>query len=188
MAAIIHNLVTPFIKGLLGSIVFKRRNGKPYAAMKPIPSTLAPSASQLQVQQRFREAQHYARTVMADPVRRAVYEQAATAQGKSVFALAAGDFFSAPNISRINIDDYKGRVGDKIVITVLDAVAAASVNVLVRASNGAVLEQGAAAKDFEFWTYTATTAVAAGQNVTIEVTAKDRPGNSTTRSQPYHQP
>ena len=73
----------------------------------------------------------------------------------------------------------------KIVVRTSDDIQVAGVNVAIRDQDGAVLEQGAAVKDAggATYTYTATTALQAGQAVSIEVTATDLPGNSTTRIQ-----
>jgi hypothetical protein len=47
-----------------------------------------------------------------------------------------------------------------------------------------VLEQGPAALGSDsVWAYTTTTALPAGQTVMIEVTATDRPGHKTTKTQ-----
>ena len=187
MAAVIRNIVTPFFKGRLGSVVFRHIEGKVFATPRPVPSTQPPSAAQLQVFQRFREAINYAKGVMQDPVRRAIYEQVAAAKQKPVFRLAVTDFFQAPDITRVNVESYGGRMGGKIIVTALDEIGVVSVGVVIRASNGNVLEQGAAVMSGDFWTYTATTALAAGANVTVEVTAKDHAANATTASQPYRQ-
>ena len=51
-------------------------------------------------------------------------------------------------------------------------------------ADGTVLEQGAAvAGNDSLWAYTTTTALPAGQSVMIEVTATDRPGHKTTKTQ-----
>ena len=58
------------------------------------------------------------------------------------------------------------------------------VAVAIRKPDGTVLEQGAAtAGNDSVWAYTTTTALPAGQNVLIEVTATDRPGHKTTKTQ-----
>ena len=55
----------------------------------------------------------------------------------------------------------------------------------IRAQNGTIVEQGPAtlAAGTSIWTYTATTTLAQGQQVSIEVTATDRPGHTGSKNQ-----
>jgi hypothetical protein len=56
--------------------------------------------------------------------------------------------------------------------------------VAIRGANGATLEQGPATQGSKgAWTYPATTTLPDGQQVVIEVTATDRPGHKTTKTQ-----
>jgi hypothetical protein len=62
-----------------------------------------------------------------------------------------------------------------------DDVEVKGVTVCIRTQGGAVLEEGAAVftTAAASWTYTATTDLAQGQAVSIEVNATDRPGHKT---------
>ena len=66
-----------------------------------------------------------------------------------------------------------------------DASARKGVTVTIRAQGGEVLEEGAAVWSgaSALWTYTTTTALAQGQSVSIDVSATDRPGHKTTKTQ-----
>ena len=58
------------------------------------------------------------------------------------------------------------------------------VAVAIRVTDGTVLEQGVTTATGDgAWTYTATTNLPDGQQVVIEVTATDRPGHKTTKTQ-----
>ena len=74
---------------------------------------------------------------------------------------------------------YLGQIGDAITVQATDDVEVVNVTVVIRASSGAVLEQGPATKLDTCWVYHATTSTPPGAKPTIEATAMDRP-----RSQP----
>lgn len=60
----------------------------------------------------------------------------------------------------------------------------ASVAVRITGADETVIEQGTATKseNDSTWTYVTTAVLPVGQNVAIEVTAVDRPGNKTTET------
>jgi hypothetical protein len=119
---------------------------------------------------------------MADTAAKTVYET--KAKGTQVFALAVADFFNAPAVDEIDLSQYTGKAGETIHIRASDDFEVRGVSVVIHDANGAVLEQGGAVAGGDgAWTYTATTAVPTGQSVAIEVTATDRPGNKTTKTQ-----
>jgi hypothetical protein len=94
--------------------------------------------------------------------------------------LAAKEVF--PKARRMN---YGYFIGDKISIRASDDVEVSGVTLTIRDQGGTVLESGAAVwtPASASWVYTATTALAQGQAVSIEVTATDRPGHSTLKAQ-----
>jgi hypothetical protein len=117
--------------------------------------------------------------VLADPEARALYEEAAAAEGKPIFSLTVADFFNAPTVDEVDVSAYTGAAGDEIVVTAADDFDVAEVQVALTDDGGAELESGAAAEtpaDSGRWVYTATMDVAAGTTVRIAVTALDRPG------------
>ena len=121
---------------------------------------------------------------MTDPETRLHYEAAAKAKGTPAFALAVGDFLNAPAVDEIDLSAYTGQAGEKIAIRAHDDFALAGVTVVIHKADGTALEQGLAlAGNDSVWSYTTTTALPAGQSVLIEVTANDRPGHKTTKTQ-----
>ena len=90
-----------------------------------------------------------------------------------------------PVVDQIDLSTYTGKAGESIRITASDDFAVAGVAVTIHDTAGAVLEQGAAtpAGEGATWNYVATTDLPPGQQVSIEVTATNRPGHKTTKTQ-----
>ena len=117
---------------------------------------------------------------MADPETKALYDEAAKAEGKPVFSLTVADFFNAPTVEQVDVSEYTGAVGDEIVILASDDFEVASVGVAITDADGNEIEGGEATEtpeDSGRWVYAATTEVATGTTVRITVTASDRPGS-----------
>jgi len=88
-----------------------------------------------------------------------------------------------PVVDQIDLSTYTGKAGETIRITASDDFAVAGVEVTIHDTGGAVLEQGAATAADGVWNYVTTTNLPPGQQVSIEVTATDRPGHKTTKAQ-----
>jgi len=111
----------------------------------------------------------------------------AKAKGQPVFSVTIADFYNAPVVSEIDLSGYTGRSGEAIRIVATDDFEVASVGVRITNTNNAVVEEGPAARDGQNgsdWTYQSRTALPAGETVSIEVTATDRPGNKNVKTQP----
>ena len=88
-------------------------------------------------------------------------------------------------VDEIDLSAYTGKTGEIIRVRASDDFGMVGVGVAIRDTESKVLEQGAAtAASDGAWTYTTTTNLPAGQQVVIEVTATDRPGHKTTKTQP----
>jgi len=180
MAKVKLNPVLEGFRGKIGDLVFRRFNGEVVVGHKPDMAGHVPTPGQLAHQEQFKLAVVYGRTALADPDTKALYEAAAQAKGQRVFALTVADFFIHPVVDEIDLSEYAGRAGEKIHIQAHDDFEVAGVGVRILDTNGAVLEQGSAARNGNgpaAWVYQATTSLAQGQAVTIEVTATDRPGH-----------
>ena len=173
------------IHGKLGEMVFKRFNHQEIVARPPDRTGIVPTENQLAQQDRFRLAALYGKAVLADPVSKAIYEDAAARKGVPAFALTVGDFLNAPIVDEIDLSGYTGKIGDKIGVRASDDVEVHGVSVTIREQGGAVIEEGDAvfSQATATWTYTATTALAQGQAVSIDVSATDRPGHKGMKSQ-----
>jgi hypothetical protein len=185
MAKVTLNPTLIAIQGAVGDLVFKRFGGEEIVAKFPDRTGVVPTANQLAQMQKFRLAAVYGKAVLADPVAKQVYAEASDRKGIPAFALSIGDFLNAPAVDEIDLSGYSGKIGDKISVRATDDVEVQGVTVAIRDQEGAVLEEGAAVwtAASAIWVYTATTDLAQGQAVSIEVSATDRPGHKTTRTQ-----
>lgn len=92
MARVKKNVVTYGLSGNIDKqIVFKTRNGKTFTSAYPDMSKVVPSEKQLAEKSRFAAAVQYARSVLADPVKKAAVA-ARTPQGKLVYHQAIREY------------------------------------------------------------------------------------------------
>jgi len=185
MAKVKLNPSIECIHGAIGDLVYKRWGGGEIVGRLPDRTGIVPTENQLAQMERFRLAAVYGKAVMADPETRQVYEDASSQKGVPVFALTVADFLNAPLVDEIDLSTYGGKIGDKIRVRASDDVEVKGVTVEIRAQAGAILEQGAAVftPAVGAWVYTATTDLAQGQAVSIDVSATDRPGHKGTKTQ-----
>jgi hypothetical protein len=183
MAKVKLNPVMEKIHGKIGDLVFRRYEDEIVVARKPDRQNVEPTPAQAAHRERFRLAALYGKTVFADPAQKALYEKGAKDRHQTVFALTVGDFLNAPAVDEIDLSAYTGKAGEPITIRASDDFEVAGVYVAIRDTCGAVLEQAAACQSDGVWLYTTTKALTPGLAVVIEVTATDRPGNKTVRTQ-----
>jgi hypothetical protein len=170
-------------RGKMGNVVFRKYHDEIIMAQVPDMSGVTPTAKQMAHRQRFKLAVLYGNTVLADRQKRAVYEATAKAKGVPVFALTVADFLHAPAVAEIDLSAYTGKAGETIRITASDDFEVAGVEVAIHDTTGAVLERGAATAADGVWNYVTTTDLPPGQQVSIEVTATDRPGHKGMKTQ-----
>ena len=181
MAKVKLNPVLEQIRGQVGDLVFKHYGDEMVVGRKPDRSGILPTEGQLEHQERFRQAVLYGRLVMADPQKKAGYEQAAKAKGKPLFSLTIADFFNAPVVDEVDLSAYSGAAGDPIVVRAHDDFQVTRLRVNVSDVSGEGIESGEAEETpvkSGRWVYTATAAVLAGTNVRIAVTVSDQPGGT----------
>ena len=171
------------LRGRMDNWVYRRTRYGTSVGKRPIFS-VAPTAAQLAVRQRFRLAAAYAKSALLDPALRSRYEIAARARALSASSVALTDYLTLPVVDAIDTSGYHGRVGDVIKVTAFDDFEVAGVTVAVRDGEGAILMQGAAVLQDGRWSYAATAAIQVGEDVTIEAVATDRPGHTGSRSLP----
>jgi hypothetical protein len=171
-------------KGAMGDMVFKKRGKKVYVSIKP-EGTSDPSEKQVAQRRYFKKAVNYATSVMADETSRAFYEDLAQRRETTARALCMGDFLNSPTIDDLNLSQYKGSIGDQILITTNDDIGVVRVNVQLTETDGRVIEKGQAVElgaGSGNWAYTATTHISTGSYILIEAEAYDRPGHRTVVS------
>lgn len=185
MATVIFNSAFGPISGRLGDVVFRKCGDRTIACRAPSRRRAPLTPRQLAHRDRFRQATFYARAVMADPASKAFYAQGAKATGKPLFSIATGDYLNPPVVDQILLWEYDGHAGSAIVIYARDDVEVIDVTVAILDMTGRVLESGPAVLDDGRWIYTASFDAPAGQPLTVEATATDRPRNTGTKSVPW---
>jgi thiol:disulfide interchange protein len=180
MAESKNNVVTHGMSGKIDLLVFRQKNGKTFVSKSPKEKKGNLSTAQQQVQQKFQQAVIYAKTVLADASAKTAYEEKADI-GQTAYNVAIADFFNAPDIREIDVSNYTGQIGSKIVVKVTDDFKVASVHVQINNNDSSLVEEGeaiAAANGLD-WVYTTTTLNASLSGDKITVTASDLPGNDT---------
>lgn len=186
MAKIPMNALTRHLKGRIGDVVFRIRDGEPYAALRPRRVEVTQTAALDEAQRRFKKATQYAKASLQDPALLLLYTNAGKANKSNAFSAAVGDWFKPPFIEEIDLRNYAGAIADTIVVTAGDDVGVTAVKVAIRdLATLALVEEGPAAFTNGFWVYAATAALAPNQGVTITATATDHPGNEGTATKPY---
>lgn len=181
MASVEPNSLINHLSGAIGNLVLVRRKGKLYVRRRPsvIPDR---TERQLEQQDHFKVATGYAKNALADAQSRQPYELAAKSCSATAQNLAVGDFLKTPVIREIDPSGYLGKPGDIIVIAADDDFEVIEVRVVIRDRERAVVEEGAAVRVDRTWVYSVSKEVAAGEIVTIEATAIDRPGHAAAKS------
>jgi hypothetical protein len=169
----------------MGDMVFKKRRGKVYVSIKSQGTTGEPSEAQLAQRKNFKRAVNYAKSAMADETSRAFYEDLAQRRETTARGLCIGDYLNEPTMDELDLSKYKGKVGDRILITTNDDVGVVEVNVNLTRSDGTPIEMGKAVEDGTGsgnWEYVATVPVPLGTDIFISAEAFDRPGHRTVAS------
>src|SRR5262249_51163139 len=138
--------------------------------------------AELANQEGFSQAVRYAKKVWASqPDLKERYIAAGKLIGRQGFHLAKSDFRRPPKVVDLDLSDYTGAAGEEIKIMAEDDFEVKEVKLVIRKVGGAVIEEGAAVKGDETWTYRSKNQVSSGQTVAIEVTAVDYPGHTGTK-------
>ena len=101
----------------------------------------------------------------------------------SAFNVAIADYLNPPVVRRIDISNYRGKIGDKIYFIILDDISVQSVKVALHQSGGTLIEQGEAVKEGMLYVYTATTNQSSFTDSVLTVTVTDLPKNVTEKKQ-----
>jgi hypothetical protein len=174
------------VRGKIDDWVFRRLEGETIVARKRRPQPDNPTANQVKVRERFREASDYAKDVYDDPIRKESYRLLAESRGVSaarLFSFIVGDYARPPEITRFNLTLYTRTVGSEIRVYATDDGEVTDVTVRLKRPDGSLIEEGGAVKSGAYWRYEASTDVPAGVAVTVEATAEDRAENLTTKAE-----
>ncbi|MGC3945952.1 MAG: hypothetical protein QM762_15765 [Chryseolinea sp.] len=166
-----------------GTMVFRQVNGETIISARPKKRD-KPTEHQLKTKGRFLKAVEYARSQMAIPENKALYQKAINRKIPNAYTAALKDFLNAPVVAQIDTTEYTGQVGSILHFRISDDFEVVSVRVEIFDSLGFSLESGQAkAWDLQGdgWEYNATMINTKVAGSRIVVTAKDRPGNTTAR-------
>lgn len=163
-------------------LVYRRRGDKTIIARRPYKRRDANTPRQQEIRETFAEGILYAKTVIADEAKKAVYQEKVKGY-QTAFNLALSDFCKAPQITKHNVSEYSGQPGDTISIRAIDDFKVEWVKLVIRDSDDAVLEEGLAilSTNGADWIYTATVANLPLQGTRLIMSAADLPGNVTTQ-------
>ena len=185
MSKVIGNSVVKGAKGLFGDdIVFKKVRGKMVMAKPAAPRDKREMSDKQKAHaKRFLKATRFANRMLANPATEAEYENGITGSKYTARLVAMSDYFNAPEVDSINVDQYFGNPGDRIVIDATDDFKVTALKVTITDSTGTVIEQGDAGPDADedpLWVYAATKANTSIPGSTILAVAYDKPGNKGT--------
>lgn len=176
------NLIVKYASGGVGKqLIAKTWKGRPYLASYPVfPENREFSEKQIAHQMRFRQATSYAKWLVDSGEVPEIYEAKAERKRLTVYNIAIKDFFNAPDVYSIDLQDYTGKAGEEILVSALDDVEVMAVHVILR-KDDEVVEEGDAEKDkynAAVWRYT-TQKDNGIEGTVVEAYAEDRPGNVT---------
>ncbi len=175
MATVRNNIVIKGLSGSLGDqlVIKNDKAGRTIVAVKPeFNPNYAFSEAQMAVQEKFREATVYAKTVKGDEI----YVNKANGSVQSPYNVAIADWFHAPEILELDASAWNGAPGQVIRIKAMDDVQVTQVSVAITDGAGTVSEQGQAVRsDGLWWNYTTTATAPEGPR--IVATARDLPGH-----------
>jgi hypothetical protein len=185
MAKSRNNIITRGLTGKIGGmLIFTQRGGNTIVGKVPDKSHVIFSDKQKRVLAKFQEAVIYAKGIISDPTKKALYDKVAK-PGRSAYNVAIADFFNAPKIESINLTDYTGLAGQSIIVTATDDFEVKEVTVAIYNSDGTLVEKGNAQPNSNnlLWTYVTTAANDHQHGDKIVVQASDIPGNLTESQQ-----
>jgi hypothetical protein len=161
-------------------LTFIQRHGKTYIGKIRQKSDGTVTPKQQEARDKFLAASRYAKGVLNDPEKLAIYKEK-TEPGITPFNLALADFISVPEVSGFDTTLYTGAIGGIIRITATDDNMVTEVRVRITSAAGATLEEGLAVLNAETQTFDYTATVANGVLAGSKITAfaKDLPGNVT---------
>jgi hypothetical protein len=179
----VNELLILSMKGQLGNVVVYPHPFKPgICIMRGKGSrTKGFTAAELHAQEQFKRANAYAEASQTDPAYHAAHE----VTHRTAFNLAMANFLNVPVVQDIDCSGYTGQAGETIQIQAVDDFDVSEVRVRILSLSGPELEKGSAVRQATSkagWTYLATTNIAPGQTVVVEVTALDLPGNKTIKT------
>ena len=182
MAKVELNETLGGLRGKIDGWVYRKQDGQTIVACYRAARPGRQSAAQKQTRVRFRAAQAYAASVLANPLWRAVYQKLGADRKQPPNALLVANFLTPPVIDRIDLAGYRGKAGGIVRVVAFDSIEVSGVVVTIRDSRGTELESGAATPEHGVWSYHATASAPPEAELQIEVRARNRAGAEAKQS------
>jgi hypothetical protein len=184
MAMLDPNTVIGILQGKIGDLVFVRtKDGKVIVRHRPVRKAQF-TAGELAGQSLLAQANVYVRRIRQEPDEYALYQRAATLNGKRACDLAKADFYHPPVINDVDLSSYGGNAGQVIRVEAIDDFGLTTVMLTIAELDGSLVEHGAAILEpsSSKWVYQAQVSVLSGRTLIVHVTAADHAGNSVTKT------
>jgi hypothetical protein len=182
MAKTIDNIFTEGLSGTVGNkMTLSQKAGETIVGRKRRASTTEATATQLGIQDKFKEATRYAAAVNKDPIVKAIYKAIAR-PNQSAYNIAFIDGFKDPEIKDVDTSEYHGAGGETIYIKA-DEFYVAQMKVEIHTAVGVLIEEGEAEVPATGvgWRYTTTNVNPNANGSKVTVTALNRPGKKAVK-------
>jgi hypothetical protein len=157
-------------------VICSTRSGKTFFASAPGFDFGSSKEAQQTPQEAFRAAATYAVFAATQDV----YIRRARDTGMTASDLALIDWFGKPKVFEIDIDTWTGKIGQIVRVKARDNVMVARVAVVIRDTEGNILEAGEAVRSetgSAWWIYTTRSLVPMTPFPSVEAIAWDLPAN-----------
>jgi hypothetical protein len=182
MSSTTENYLTKNYRGKFGNqMVYRNRGDVSIMAKPPKKSAKEPTAAQMEIRRKFKQAVRWAKEALLDPANLAIYSAKATGM-MTPYVVAMSDYLKPPVVHMIDSSGYKGVAGDQVLVLATDFTRVTGVSVKITDADDNVIEEGPCveASNLDHWVYTATTVVDSLNELVITATATDIPGHTGT--------
>jgi hypothetical protein len=179
MGIVKNNNVMATTSGTVGQVYFRTVRGKLIVSRLPGPGRKF-SPRQLAWQKRFGEYSTKTKEFLKDPAVKEKYQARVDNQKFTAQMVAQSDMMRTPEVEKIDVSNYRGTAGDKIVVKTSGDMELTKVVVTVVAESGDVIESGGAVKHEMWpgiWHYNATIGNPGLRGSTVKVAVYDVHGN-----------
>jgi hypothetical protein len=177
-----ENSLTRTYRGKFGKdFVLRNRGDVSIMAKTPKKNSKEPAESQVATRRKFKTGTRWVKEALKDPDKLAFYQS--IAQGmKTPYVMALSDYLHAPTVDDIDVSNYNGNVGDKIMVVATDKIKVKSVAVAITSAIGELIETGPCTEDLsaDAWCYVAKVVVSDLAGVIVKAVAEDIPCHTGT--------
>ncbi|MBT1704929.1 hypothetical protein [Chryseosolibacter indicus] len=168
-----HSIIKE-VSGSIGKDMYVRRHGKDTIISRKGVARRS-TKDQAANRHQFAQAALHARTVLTEPALTRDYKIISLIQGfKSTKSAAISDFLRQPEIESIDIENYKGNIGDTLLIHDKYVLKLIEIHVTITVLDGTLIEHGLAVPCELHWKYSATVQNVLLRGTCIAVTGIDR--------------